>query len=450
MRNRNPAAGPLFAIVLAMLDGAGCAASSDDPAAAENSSNPPVTAWCPGGPGAIDPRDKGAMGNGRTDDTDAIQAAVDAAGRGGAVCMSPGVYLIRASHDTAAHGILLKSNLLFEMAPGTILRAMPTASDWSAILRVQGGSNITIRGGVLEGERDRHLSTDGEHGFGVALLGASRIVVEDVIARDLWGDGFYVGTARFDNDRGRAGCRDVRFTRVQGLRNRRQGLSIVDCTGAIVEDSAFSDTGGTAPGGGVDLEPNPGTRVENVTIGGCTMARNVFGVLIAGGGAEFGMNHRNRILANTIIGNAVNGISLVAVEDNEVRGNHVESSGVAGVQLFRTLDTVVVDNDIHASGRNGVELIASSTNRVADNRIEGCGVEAAGMWDGIRLVDRSSDNVIESNVVRAGAASPRFGVRIEDASCFHNQLIGNDLSASGISGGLSDQGTDTVSMDNRP
>ncbi len=42
----------------------------------------------------VSANDYGAVGDGVTDDTKAIQAAIDAAGEGGKVCLAPGTYRV--------------------------------------------------------------------------------------------------------------------------------------------------------------------------------------------------------------------------------------------------------------------------------------------------------------------------------------------------------------------
>ena len=44
--------------------------------------------------------------------------------------------------------------------------------------------------------------------------------------------------------------------RVTADNNRRQGLSIVEADGVLVTDSIFSNTHGTRPSAGIDLEPD--------------------------------------------------------------------------------------------------------------------------------------------------------------------------------------------------
>jgi hypothetical protein len=208
----------------------------------------------PASPLVVNVKDKGAKGDGRTDDSGAIRDAVSAvAGTGGTVFVPDGVYLI----DAVNQAIKLKSDMTFKMSPGAVLKAIPNKSRNYSILDVAGASNVTVTGGTLEGERRQHKGKGGEGGMGIRILrGAKRITVSGVTAKEMWGDGFYV-----------KGAEDVKFCAVTAIYNRRQGLSIVDANSVLITHSSFRDTRGTPPAAGIDLEPDrPEQRIKNVRI----------------------------------------------------------------------------------------------------------------------------------------------------------------------------------------
>jgi hypothetical protein len=211
----------------------------------------------PKSPLVVNVRDKGAKGDGKTNDTAAIQSAIDAvAGTGGTVLVPDGVYMI----DAAANPRLsLKDDMTLRLADGATLKAIPNDQKKYAVLTISGVSNVAVIGGTLEGERYQHKAKKGEWGMGIDIRGgAKHVVIAGVTAKDMWGDGFYVGDAS-----------NVTFCGVTADRNRRQGLSVIEAEGLAVLNSVFQNTGGTRPGAGIDFEPDDrdeaitGVRIES-------------------------------------------------------------------------------------------------------------------------------------------------------------------------------------------
>ena len=102
---------------------------------------------------------------------------------------------------------------------------------------------------------------------------AKRVTIAGVTAKEMWGDGFYV-----------EGASDLAFCSVAAIRNRRQGLSIVETRNLLVTNSVFRDTRGTRPSAGIDIEPDkPDQRATNIRIEHSKFINNAGGgVMIAG------------------------------------------------------------------------------------------------------------------------------------------------------------------------
>jgi hypothetical protein len=86
----------------------------------------------------------------------------------------------------------------------------------------------------------------------------------------MWGDGFYIG-----------GGVNLNLSRCVSDRNRRQGMSIIACKNLYVADSIFSNTSGTPPSAGIDIEPDKGCVIEGVNVLNCKLFGN------AGAGLEY-------------------------------------------------------------------------------------------------------------------------------------------------------------------
>jgi Pectate lyase superfamily protein/Right handed beta helix region len=226
----------------------------------------------PTSPLVVNVKDRGAKGDGRTNDTNPIQKAIDeVAGTGGTVYIPPGTYMVRA---TGRQRLVLGSKMTLKMSPQTTLKMIPTGAKAYSILRIRRATDVTVTGGALQGDRKEHKGRGGEWGMGIIVGPESeRVTIANLTARHMWGDGFYL-----------AGGEDIAFCNVAAEANRRQGLSIIKADRVLVTNSVFRDTRGTAPSTGIDLEPNkPHERISNVRIEHSKIIDNAGGgILIAG------------------------------------------------------------------------------------------------------------------------------------------------------------------------
>lgn len=226
----------------------------------------------PTSPLVVNVKDTGAKGDGRTEDTKAIQKAIDkVAGTGGTVYVPPGTYMVRG------HGkepLKLRSKMTLKLADRATLKVLPNGQPRYYTLRIHDASDVVVVGGTLLGDRKEHKAKKGEWGMGIHIArGAKRVTVANLTAMNMWGDGFYVKDAT-----------DVAFCNVTAVNNRRQGLSIISGNRILVTNSEFRDTRGTRPSAGIDLEPNkPEDRIANVRIERSKFIDNEGGgIMIAG------------------------------------------------------------------------------------------------------------------------------------------------------------------------
>lgn len=178
-----------------------------------------------------------------------IVAAINDAPEGATVKIPAGTYVIEPK-------IKPKKGVTVDLT-GVTLQIGKQSKDYHVLLIEQPG--ITIKGGTLVGNRET-LS-----GYGVRIRGqANNVRVDGTTCKFMALDGFMIH-----------GGTGIKFNRVTGDGNRRQGLSICDGSDIRVLDSVFKNTAGTPPQAGIDIEPWEETQLVNgVLISGCQLLNN--------------------------------------------------------------------------------------------------------------------------------------------------------------------------------
>ena len=102
------------------------------------------------------------------------------------------------------------------------------------------------------------------------LEGCTDVKVYGLTLRDSGGDGIMIGRGSKQ-----AYCQDVHLKDLVCENNYRQGLSVISAQGLLVEDCVFSNTWGTPPSSGVDLEPDTADeRLRDVVFRHCRFDDN--------------------------------------------------------------------------------------------------------------------------------------------------------------------------------
>lgn len=206
--------------------------------------------------------------NATNSDHEMIQRAIDYASEKqiNTVWVPKGNYLIDAAGVNGAKGIKLRSGIVLKLDNDAVLKAIPNNAPNYSIIRVHDVEGVKITGGTILGEKKEHTGTGGEWGMGIDIQSSSNVEILNVQINDCWGDGIYIGGARIS--------KNIIVDNVTCDGNRRQGISIVYADKVVVKNSIMSNTRGTAPQAGIDVEPNVGQYVSNIKVFDCKFLNN--------------------------------------------------------------------------------------------------------------------------------------------------------------------------------
>lgn len=323
--------------------------------------------------------DYGALGNGRSDDTQALQAAIDAAAAagGGTVRLTPGTYII--SGDSGGPALTLPANVIIEGPAGygteVVLKLAAGAQDTSALLSSI-GDNTGARFLTLDGNRG---NTGGEVS-GWVNGDSSGVVLDRVVAQELSGYGLDL----------RGEGSQVTVTRAYVQNNGGDGIVASGLVDSQLSDTIVRDNDGN----GLNL-------TGPLAVAGLTSTQNAGnGVLLQGAGAS--------LVGGSVSSNGLDGVHLSGTDNASLQ--YVTLTGRQGtlIQADGAQDTLLAHNQFLLSGTaTAVSLESSTATQVSENAFlnwlasDGNGTPAS-------LVETGQSDVtqVAGNYVAPGIGAP--------------------------------------------
>lgn len=181
-----------------------------------------------------------------TDNSSQLELFLQYAGQ---LKMAKGKYFFKAS------GFKLKSNTMLDL--GESVLKYKSESLYSPFLILGGASylseNITLLNGTIIGNKNE-LVAKTEWLHGISIRESKKVRIENVTSNSNKGDGLYIG---MENENEANRNQFIEIVNCVFDKNYRQGCSIVSGQNITFSKTRFSNTKGTAPQAGVDIEPDP-------------------------------------------------------------------------------------------------------------------------------------------------------------------------------------------------
>lgn len=239
---------------------------------------------------------------------------------------------------------LERDNLTIILEDSVVIEALPGAFDiYEPLIRIRDRENINIvgYGATLRMQRAEYVQlADSEYRHGIRLASAKNVLIEGLRIEDTGGDGIIIEKS-FSPTSTQNYCENITILNCVSTNNYRQGLSIISVKNANILNCEFSETNGTLPEDGIDIEPDAANeRIENVLIKGCRIFNN---------------NGRAIQLALSNLDDNSLDVS-VSVEDTYMSNNYDPSNDYAYAEI------AAFDN-----GANGVDGFVKFENCLVEN-----------------------------------------------------------------------------------
>ena len=353
-------------------------------------------------------QDYGALGDGITDDTAAIQAAIDAAAAagGGTVQIPAGVYRVSGGEEASDGCLMLKSNVYLQ-----------GAGMGETVIKVVDGSDQKITGVI------RSAYGEETHDFGVSdlTIDGNRDATTGKI--DGWFNGYIPDQQGAD--------RNVTLERVEIRDCSGYGFDPHEQTINILIKDCVSH--GNGLDGFVADFMIDGAFVGNVAYDN---DRHGFNVVTS--------THDFVLLDNVAYGNGGNGVvvqrgssDIPSPENILIQGGEYYDNGLEGV-LIKLSSQVTVDGaDIHGNGGTGVRIYGSSDVQVINSNIHGNAQNAPNPEILVQSYDDTAgvsgrfwtaqNNLIEGNTI-SGDGHSTYGVQERNDGTRQTGVYDNDIS----------------------
>jgi len=328
-----------------------------------------VVGPAPGGHGYHNVASFGAKGDGITDDSEAVRAAMTAAAGGGTVLLPTGTYLV-SRDGTEPCALSVPPGVTIE-GPG-VVKLADDSDTFVSVFEVE-TSGVTFRGLTIDGNAANQSVEVNEQRHGILASGATWLRVEDCTIQSCAGDGIQLN-----------GAEDVTISRCRIDGNDRNAVTLYATgSGNATSRVRIVDNELSAEAQAIDSEPDSDATLRDIAVVANRLESTSGDYAIAIAGSDSSTPSQSW----TVVGNRMRGsVFVYATDDVVISDNIIEGSADkdAVLAMYRSEGVTLANNVITAqSGNIGVRVARVGSEvptrwRIAGNTITvagGCGVE---------------------------------------------------------------------------
>ena len=199
------------------------------------------------------------------DDTAVFQRALDSVAGQSLTLLVPASaspYLVKP--------LFVRSNTSLQLAPGVVIQAASGYGELDCLLTIKDATNVTISGYGATIQMPKQEYTEGQWRHALNINGSTEVVIQGLNCNNSGGDGVYISGGSIKPYSENIVIKDVTCDN-----NLRQGMSVISAQNLLVSQCRFTNTSGTGPQDGIDIEPYlPTHRLVNIRIADCVTSGN--------------------------------------------------------------------------------------------------------------------------------------------------------------------------------
>lgn len=342
----------------------------------------------------FDVKDYGALGNDSTDDTTAIQAALNACNSagGGTVFFPKGTYITNPNI-----GLIVYSNTIIRGGGSSTIKVKNATNLDGNLLRIENRTNVKVENLILDGNK---AGQTGSTNYGLYLSDSTNCLVDNVTTFNFSG----VGTQIYD-------CDDCVVINSTSYSNGFHGFEIEQCRGTVVTNNvSYNNT-------------RHGFYLAPGEIGGTGSKQCVISHNVSRNNSQYGISVGISVIGSTYL-----------TQGCIIDSNQIYENSHYGVSLYQQDQQIIQNNVIRNNGFSGIYLYQSRLNKIEGNYLQNNSASANNGYDEIQIEGGSNGTGSQNNTIKYntiitnnGSAKARYAIREAHASDNSNQIVYNSV-----------------------